>query len=166
MTHAPRTVDAAAFREAMARFASGVTVVTARSPRDGRLAGFTASAFSSLSLEPPLVLVCLDRRADSFEVFSEAEAMAVSVLAHGQRDLALHFATKGIDKFAGQALEEGEATGLPLVPGALAHIECAMHARLDGGDHVILVGRVVRAVISEGEPLIHYNRAFGRFVRS
>ncbi|GBD22916.1 p-hydroxyphenylacetate 3-hydroxylase, reductase component [bacterium HR29] len=165
MTHAPRTVDAAAFREAMARFASGVTVVTARSARDGRLAGFTASAFSSLSLDPPLVLVCLDRRADSYRVFSEAEAMAVSVLAHGQHDLALHFASKGIDKFSGRALERGEATGLPLIPGALAHIECAMHDRLEGGDHVILVGRVLRAAVGEGEPLVHYNRAFGRFVR-
>jgi len=164
MTQLPRTVDGAAFREAMARFASGVTVVTAQSPRDGRLAGFTASAFSSLSLDPPLVLVCLDRRADSFETFAQAEVMAISVLAYGQQELAMRFATKGIDKFAGQPLETGEATGLPLVRGALAHVECTMHDRLDGGDHVILVGRVLRVAVREGEPLVHFNRRFGRFL--
>lgn len=163
MTKSPDTVDPLAFREAMARFASGVTVVTARSRQDQRLAGFTASAFSSLSLEPPLVLVCLDRGADSYAVFAEAETMAISILAIDQRPLAHHFATKGADKFAGRVFDIGEATGLPLIPGAVAHVECAMHSRLDGGDHVILVGRVLRASATDREPLLHYNRSFGRF---
>lgn len=162
-TTSPNTVDPLAFREAMARFGSGVTVVTARSPRDQRLAGFTASAFSSLSLEPPLVLVCLDRGADSYAVFAEAETMAISILAADQRQLVLLFATKGADKFAGGDFEIGEATGLPLIPGAVAHVECAMHSRLDGGDHVILVGQVLRASARDREPLLHYNRSFGRF---
>lgn len=156
------SLDAAAFREAMARFASGVTVVTTRDA-SGKPVGFTASAFASLSLRPPLVAVCLDRRADSYLVFKDATHLAISMLAKGQDDIARRFATHGADKFSGGPTVEGEATSLPLVPGAIAQLECRMHAQLDGGDHVILVGEVLRAVSFDAEPLVHYQRTYGRF---
>ncbi|MFQ5382537.1 MAG: flavin reductase family protein [Dehalococcoidia bacterium] len=150
------------FRSALSRFASGVTVVTARSG-DGTDVGFTASAFSSLSLDPPLVLVCLDRSAESFPVFEQAPSFAISILGADQEEAAVRFATRGADKFGGSVLEAGDATGLPLVAGAIAHLECAMHDQLEGGDHVILVGRVVRAASNGDRPLLYFNRAFGEF---
>jgi flavin reductase ActVB len=159
----PTVVDSTAFREALARFASGVTVVTTRDAA-GAPAGFTATSFSSLSLDPPLVLVCLDKRADSFPAFEAAGHFAVSILAADQAEQARRFATKGTDKFAGVAVEWGAVTGLPLLPDALVQLECRTHQVLDGGDHIIIVGEVVRAVSSDAEPLLHFNRRFGRFV--
>jgi flavin reductase ActVB len=151
------------FRNAMARFASGVTIVTTRNG-DGAFVGFTASAFSSLSLDPPLLLVCLQKDADCYAAFMEAEHFAVSILAHGQADVARRFATKAIDKMDGTTTVAGERTGLPLIEGAAAHTECAMVDRVDGGDHTILVGEVISAVSTDLEPLLHFNRQFGRFV--
>jgi flavin reductase ActVB len=156
-------LDLGAFREAMARFASGVTVVTTRG-QTGRPFGFTASAFASLSLTPPLVAVCLDRGADSYAVFKDATQMAISMLAKGQENVARLFATRGADKFGGAPTIEGEVTKLPLVPGAIAQLECRMHAQFDGGDHVILVGEVLRAVSCDADPLVHFRRSYGEFV--
>ena len=150
------------FRNAMARFASGVTVVTTRNS-DGAFVGFTASAFSSLSLEPPLLLVCLQKDADCYAAFMESDVFAVSILARGQAEIARRFATKAIDKLKDTPVTPGAQTGLPLVSGAAAHAECRMRERIDGGDHTILVGEVVRAATSDAEPLLHYNRQFGRF---
>jgi flavin reductase ActVB len=146
----------------MSRFASGVTIVTTTDAQ-GTDWGFTASAFSSLSLDPPLVLVCLDRKAECFPAFSETNAFGVSILAESQRDIAMRFATRGTDKFAEGGLEPGPSTSLPLVTGALAQLECGMHAQLDGGDHVILVGAVRTAVVRDVTPMVHYSRQFGGF---
>jgi flavin reductase ActVB len=154
-------VDPADFRAAMSQFASGVTVVTTHDAT-GKPWGFTASAFSSLSLNPPLILVCLDRGADCCDAFESASTMAVSILAAGQDSIGMRFATRGADKFSGDTAP-GRTTGLPVIDGALAHVECEIDARLDGGDHVILVGKVVTASVAEKAPLLHYNRAFGVF---
>jgi Conserved protein/domain typically associated with flavoprotein oxygenases, DIM6/NTAB family len=148
------------FRNAMARFASGVTVVTTRNS-DGAFVGFTASAFCSLSLEPPLLLVCLQKDADCYAAFMESEVFAVSILARGQAAIARRFATKAIAKLKDTPVTPGAQTGLPLI--AAAHAECRMRERMDGGDHTILVGEVVLAATSDAEPLLHYNRQFGRF---
>lgn len=157
------TLDQTAFRNALARFASGVTVVTTAEP-GGPPVGFTASAFSSLSLDPPLVLVCLEKKAESHSAFSTADHFAISVLAEDQGDTAWRFAKRGTDKFAGFESEPGEATGLPLVPGAHVQLECRMYDRLPGGDHTILIGEVLSARSDdESAPLVHYNRLFGRF---
>jgi flavin reductase (DIM6/NTAB) family NADH-FMN oxidoreductase RutF len=153
------------FRDAMSQFASGVTVVTTRGA-DGAPVGFTASAFSSLSLDPPLVLVCLARSAESFPAFQQASTMSISILAVGQDDIALRFATRGADKFGETSTTDGTTNGMPLVDEATAHVECRIRDRLDGGDHVILVGAVTRAATAPIEPLLHYNRAFGHFVVS
>lgn len=156
------TVDLQAFRDAMARFASGVTVVTTVDG-SGSPWGFTASAFSSLSLDPPLILVCLDKRAESHGVFDQADHFAISILAAHQKDTAMRFATRGADKFGGFEVQPGEATRLPLIPEAMVHLECRMHDRLPGGDHTILIGEVLRAHSEDRSPLLHHNRAFGSF---
>jgi flavin reductase ActVB len=161
----PTELDPNDFRNAMSCFASGVTIVTTNDP-GGRPVGFTASAFSSLSLNPPLVLVCLDRRAECFDAFRTAPMMAINILAEGQDEIARRFATRGADKFGSTRTTQGAATGMPLIDGALAQVECHMHEKVDGGDHVILVGEVVRAVSGNSEPLLHYNRSFGRFEAS
>lgn len=157
------TLDQIAFRNALARFASGVTVVTTIDS-GGTPVGFTASAFSSLSLDPPLVLVCLEKKAESHAAFAETEHFAISVLAEGQGDTAWRFAKRGTNKFAGFETERGEATGMPLVPDAHVQLECRMYERLPGGDHTILIGEVLSARSDdESAPLVHYNRLFGRF---
>jgi flavin reductase ActVB len=161
----PTELDPDDFRNAMSRFATGVTIVTTNDP-GGRPVGFTASAFSSLSLNPPLVLVCLDRRAECFEAFQATDLMAINILAMGQDDIAMRFATRGADKFGATRTTAGTATGTPLIDGALAQVECRVHERVEGGDHVILVGEVVQAASDDSEPLLHYNRNFGRFQAS
>ena len=157
-------LDPTDFRDAMARFASGVTVVTTRES-DGEAVGFTASAFSSLSLDPPLLLVCLQKDADCYAAFMEAEQFGVSILAQGQSAIAMRFATKAIDKWDGTPSVPGSATGIPLIEGASARLECGTHSRADGGDHTVLIGEVLSADTSGSEPLLHFNRAFGRFVK-
>jgi flavin reductase ActVB len=156
------TLDQMQFRNAMARFPSGVTVVTTVDP-DGKHWGFTASAFSSLSLEPPLLLVCLDKRADSHPAFHGAGHFGVSILAAHQGDVAMRFAAKGVDKFVDLETHTGDITGVPLIRDAVVHLECRTYQHLEGGDHTIIVGEVLRAANAEGEPMVHYNRNFGHF---
>ncbi len=154
------TLDPADFRNALARFASGVTIVLTRN-KIGVLVGFTASAFSALSLEPPLILVCLQKDADCYPAFMQAKAFTVSILAAGQDVVARRFATKGADKLAGTPV--APASSLPRIDGASAWLDCRMHSRRDGGDHTILIGEVIAAGWSDAEPLLHFNRTFGRF---
>ena len=155
-------VEPADFRAAMSQFASGVTVVTTKDAA-GVPVGFTASAFSSLSLDPPLVLVCLDKRAECYEVFAGADAMGISILAVGQIAIALRFASRGADKFGPGGLIDGDVRQMPLVAGATVQMECAIVERLPGGDHTILIGKVLRAKTFDAQPMVHYNRVFGRF---
>ena len=152
----PLAVDAPAFRRALAQFASGVTVVTTEGP-EGPL-GLTVTAFSSLSLDPPLVLVCIDRRSETHAGF-ERGAFAVSLLAEGQEAVSQRFACGGPAKFAEGGLETG-SSGLLLVRGALAHLECRVHASVPGGDHVIYIGLVERVAVFEGRPLLHHARGY------
>jgi flavin reductase ActVB len=152
-------LDTVAFRETMSRFASGVTIVTTVDEA-GVSWGFTASAFCSLSMDPPLVLVCLDKRADCHPVFLRAERFAVSILRLHHRELAVRFATKGADKFAGGLFRGFGAPPLPVVLDALGVVLCRTHARYDGGDHTILIGEVEEAVAGEGKPLVYHNRGF------
>lgn len=149
------------FRNALAQFPSGVTITTTRAD-DGTQYGFTASAFCSLSLEPPLVLVCLQKDADCFAAFETAQSFAVTILRDGQADIARRFATKGIEKFEGLEVEASYAG--PMIVDAAAYVACETFARYEGGDHVILVGLVTRARSAGAEPLLHYNRRFGHFL--
>jgi len=147
------------FRKAMGSFAAGVTVVTVC--HDGRLAGTTVSAFSSVSMDPPLVMVCLKRDSRTLAALSQAGRFCVNILAGDQGDLAHRFARSGADdRFALTAVEAG-ICGAPLLSGAIAWVECALHAAHDGGDHEILVGRVLRVVVDEAKaPLVYVRGAF------
>lgn len=157
----PVPVDGDAFREALSRFPSGVTVVTTRDV-DGVPWGFTASAFASLSATPPLVLVCLDRAADCHEAFeARSDRFAVNILAVDHEDLALRFASKGADKFAGGGFDDGLG-GVPTLPGAVAVLECRTDDRVTGGDHTILIGLVEQVRLGDGEPMVYANRGFRR----
>lgn len=132
--------DAKAFRRALGAFLTGVTVVTTRNAA-GEMRGFTANSFSSVSLDPPLVLVCLAKTASSFPVFSAATHFAVSVLAAEQKDVSALFASKSPDKFAGAPWQLGPA-GSPVISGAAAWFDCTRHEVVEAGDHVILIGHV------------------------
>ncbi|MER6204948.1 flavin reductase family protein [Streptomyces sp. NPDC001642] len=146
------------FRAAMARFPSGVVVVTTCG-EDGTPRGFTASSFCSVSLEPPMILVCLANSADSAPSFGHCDRFAVSVLAPSHRPLALRFATKGTDKFASGGLSPGPG-GLPTVDRALSELDCTAHARHPAGDHTVLIGRVTGVRLGEGAPMVYYDRGF------
>ena len=157
-----RGVPSDAFRHLVGAFPSGVTIVTAPD-RGGGYWGFTASSFISVSLDPPLVLVALDAKADCFPAFEAAEAFVVNVLSAGQKEVALRFATRGADKFAGLSTSPGKHTGGPIIDGVAAHLECVMHERHVAGDHALLIGLVVGGERAEVEPLLYYHRTFGRF---
>lgn len=159
MRTGPDVRNTADLREAMARFASGVTLVTTRDER-GQPWGLTASAFCSLSVQPPMVLVCIDRGADCHPIFARRPEFLVSILQPHHRDLALRFATKGVDKFASGEFVDVGASRLPGLPDALALVECRVRQCHDGGDHTILVGGVVGATVNDGEPLIYFSRSF------
>lgn len=154
----PRPPLRDALREALACWPSGVTVVTTLD-LTARPRGFTASSFTSLSMDPPLVLVCLDRGADCRPAFEHARTFAVHILGSEQHELARRFASRDVDKFAGTAVRRGLG-GAPLLDGAAARLECRMERSLPGGDHVILVGRVERIVLGRSAPLLYHQRAF------
>ncbi|MFC8042145.1 flavin reductase family protein [Nocardia sp. NPDC057353] len=147
------------FIDAMAQYPSGVTIVTATDP-DGAPVGFTASSFCSVSVDPPLVLVCLARTANCFPVFAVAESFAVSVLGAEQTELAFRFATKRPDKFAGDDFVT-TAAGAVVVRDSPVRLECAVRSRVEAGDHTILVGAV--EAVSQARhlrPAIYVDRGF------
>jgi flavin reductase ActVB len=148
------------FKAAMALFASGVVVVTTRD-EDGTPKGFTASSFCSVSVDPPLVLVCLARSAGSHAAFVRSERFAVSVLQGHHERIARRFASAGTDKFVPEGLSHTPAK-LPAVAGAMCVLECTVHDRHTAGDHTILVGRVDAAMLAGGQPMIYFDREFHR----
>lgn len=153
-------MDSQHFRAALGMFATGVTIVTARS-MDGSLVGLTANSFNSVSLNPPLVLWSLAMRAGSMPVFSRGSHYAINILAAEQMPLAQRFATRDIDRFAGVPWREG-AGGAPVLEGVAAVFECANRSQYEEGDHVIFVGEVERCEARAGaQPLIfHGGRYF------
>jgi flavin reductase (DIM6/NTAB) family NADH-FMN oxidoreductase RutF len=148
------SVTADEFRRTCGRFATGVTVATALDGQ-GTPHGLTVSSFTSVSLEPPLVLICLGHAVTVIDIFRQATHFGINVLSADQRPISDRFARKGLDRFNGLAWERG-TTGVPLLPGVLAAIECAVHERFTSGDHDIFVGRMVSAKIAEGDPLLYY----------
>ena len=156
----PDSVQPETYREAMRQLASGVTVVTTTDRRGDRF-GFTASSFIPVSMEPPLVLVCIARSAMSFEVFHSCPRFVVSVLADQHRDVADRFSRSLADKFGvGQLTTTPD--GLPAVDGALSVFECETTSRHDAGDHMILMGRVYRLRTEPGHPMVYFDRGFRR----
>ncbi|MFB6578176.1 MULTISPECIES: flavin reductase family protein [unclassified Streptomyces] len=151
-------MERTALTRAMARVPGPVTVVTTIDGT-GKRWGFTANSFTSVSLEPPLVLVCLNKTASTHGAFTAADRFLINVLAHGEDEVALRFARSGVDRFADADMEPCEL-GLPGSHGACVRVACSMHAVLDAGDHSILVGRVVDTHTNDRTPLVYYNRAF------
>ena len=158
------SVDTASFRQALGQFPTGVTVVTTRDA-SGQPLGLTVSAFCSVSLEPPLVLVCIDHRSEANRGLRENGWFAVSVLGEGQEEVSRRFAVPGAFKLEGFAFLDG-GHGLPLVPWALAHVECCVRSFHDEGDHAVWVGEVARVAVHPGRPLLHHAGGYRRLVPS
>lgn len=147
--------DSVMLRRAMGCYATGITVVTARAP-DGEPVGLTANSFTSVSLEPPLLLVCPALSAATTQVLLEADHFAVNVLSDKQADLSRLFATKGTDRFAETQFETWHHD-VPIIRDALANFECQRYSVADGGDHAILVGQVEHVRFAEeGDPLLYF----------
>lgn len=150
-------VDDAQFKLAMSHFASGVTVVTTE--QDGTPFGMTVAAFSSLSLHPPLVLICIEKSVRTHEAIVTAGKFGVSILNSTQADVSNRFASRSEDKFSGIATHRG-ASGVPLIDGAVTTLECTLREQFPGGDHSIFVGEVVAIETAEGTPLIYYRSGY------
>lgn len=146
-------IDPNPFRRALGTFTTGVTVITTVD-RSGADVGITANSFNSVSLDPPMVLWSIDKSSSNLEAFTTATHFAVHVLASDQDELASRFATRGVDRFAGLAVERGTA-GLPLLAGCAARFQCRMAFRYEGGDHTILVGEVLAFDHEAREPLVY-----------
>lgn len=152
------TLDPRAFRRALGNFATGVTIVTACNSA-GQRVGVTANSFNSVSLDPPLVLWSIDKRSASHGVFEQAGHFAVNILAADQIELSNHFARPREDKFAGIDFSAGIG-GAPLLPDCAARFQCEMHQQLDGGDHWILIGRVLAFDDFGRAPLLYHQGAY------
>jgi flavin reductase (DIM6/NTAB) family NADH-FMN oxidoreductase RutF len=148
------------FRKVLGHFASGVTVLTT-CDADGRPTGLTASAFSSVSLEPPLVLICVDHKSQSYPAIKERGWFAVNILSVEQQAISRKFASSRLDKFEGVPHVVSDL-GLPLIEGALAQLECTTVSVHVEGDHTIFVGRVERARAGNGEPLLYFRGQYDR----
>ncbi|MGH9457227.1 MAG: flavin reductase family protein [Thermoanaerobaculia bacterium] len=152
-------IDEAGFRKAMSCFASGVTIVTTED--EGHWYGLTVSAFSSLSLDPPLVLVAIEKTTRAHEAIGRAERFAVNVLREEQESISNQFASRVEDRFDGIDVRSG-VLKIPVLAEALAVIECRLREKLPGGDHSIFVGEVVAADIREGNPLLYFRSDYRR----
>lgn len=151
-------IDDDAFKRALRHWASGVTVVTAAA--DGEVHGMTVSAFSSVSADPPLVLVCANRTSKTNEVITAGGTFAVNILEAGQSDVSTRFAMASAEtRFTDTEWSPGLA-GLPLIKGALAHMECDVQSAHDAGSHTIFIGLVKRCTVFSGKPLCYYNGGY------
>jgi 3-hydroxy-9,10-secoandrosta-1,3,5(10)-triene-9,17-dione monooxygenase reductase component len=152
-------VDERTFRLACGHFATGVSIVTILDT-DGQRHGLTANSFTSVSLDPPLILVCVDKRIATYPVMERAEGWLVNILADDQEELSRRFATPDIDKFQGMETAEGPF-GAPRIAGSIAYLGVRAHERHDGGDHGIFVGEVTDVEFTEGDPLVFYKGMYG-----
>ena len=146
------------FLRACAQFATGVAITTVL---DGAGAphGMTVNSFTSVSLIPPLVLVCIDHKAGIRNLLLKTEFFAINVLRENQQQLSMQFARPGEDRFGTVEWFPGE-TGVPLIPGALATLECSVFERIESGDHTVMIGEVVSAVRHEGRPLLYFSSSY------
>lgn len=148
------------FKRALSSWASGVCVVTTND--DGLLYGLTVSSFTSLSLEPPLVLVCLSDQNRMVSMIGSSKRFAVSVLGAAQEEASRYFASPGREPTEGFVEIPGDWTELeqPFVAGSIAHLVCRLHRMVEGGDHTVVIGEVVHATASEGAPLLYFRRGY------
>jgi flavin reductase (DIM6/NTAB) family NADH-FMN oxidoreductase RutF len=156
-------IDHDLFRAVLGRFASGITVITAAAP-DGTPHGMTVSAFSSLSLEPPLILACIANDATMAPLLSACASFSVNILSSQQEALSRRFAGPLDDRFAGVGYTAGEL-GNPVLDDVLAWLECRLVARHPAGDHTIMVGQVEHAGVRDGRPLLYYRGGYAQLER-
>jgi flavin reductase (DIM6/NTAB) family NADH-FMN oxidoreductase RutF len=154
----PAEVDPDQFRLLLGHFATGVTILTVIAP-DGRLLGMTANSLASVSLQPPLLSVCVDREAEMHDVILNVPRFVVNVLSSPQEALARRFSDKHEDRFDGIGYQLNPE-GLVLLDGAVAHIDCERHAHYPGGDHTIVIGRVIGGTTRNGHPLLFYRGGY------
>lgn len=157
------TVDQHSFRAVLGRFSSGVTVVTSRDKRK-RDQGMTVSAFCSVSLDPPLVLMCIEHASTLYKTLDSASHFTVNILSEGQEAMARRFAERGANRFEGIGFTRGQ-NGMAILEDILGHVECEIVARHEAGDHDIIVGSVDVAVANEGKPLLYYRGGYARLER-
>jgi flavin reductase (DIM6/NTAB) family NADH-FMN oxidoreductase RutF len=155
-------IDPRELRNVMGHFATGVTIITTKDV-SGKPFGLTANAFSSLSLDPPLVLICVDKKVDCYACFDQSKVFVVNILSEGQDQLSTRFATKGIEKFEGVAVRPGNL-GVPLLEGAVAHIECTLTSAYEGGDHTIYIGEIQSVAASGDRPLLFFKGKYSRLL--
>ncbi|NRQ37401.1 flavin reductase family protein [Nonomuraea sp. NN258] len=156
-------LDAEGYRRALAVHAAGVVIITAQS--DGIPVGLTATSFSSVSLDPPLVSFYVDRTSTTWPRLGAADHFAVNVLASDQAELAARFARRGTDRFAEPTRWRAGPLGAPLLQDVSAHLICLPHETMDVGDHVLVVGMVAEARVHRpGRPLLYHQGRFGRFI--
>jgi flavin reductase (DIM6/NTAB) family NADH-FMN oxidoreductase RutF len=155
-------IDGREFRNTLSHFGSGVVIVTGM--LNGVPAGLSAQSFSSLSLDPPLVLLCPARTSTSWPKLRESGKFCINILAEDQKPICDVFAKTGIDKFAALTWRPG-ITGSPVIDGVLAYIDCDLHSEHDGGDHTIVVGKVVDIAILDRSrgPLLFFRGGYGKF---
>lgn len=154
------SIDSLELRRVMGHFATGVTVITTRD-KDGTPQGLTANAFMSLSLNPPLVIVSVDKTAQCYACFERENGFTVNFLSEGQEEISRRFATKGIDKFAGIQWREG-SNGAAILDGVIGSVECKIIECHDGGDHTIVVGEIVNVAASGDRPLLFFKGKYQR----
>ena len=150
--------DQQEFRDVIGRFASGVTIIT--TSVDGAPFGTTASAVSSLSLEPPMVLICIEKTTVSHYAFEESGVFVVNILRDSQASASQRFADPSVDKFEDVEFEPG-IDGVPVLKDALASLECRLTFSYHGGDHSIFVAQVENVIVREGDPLIYFRGEYG-----
>jgi len=156
-------IDSDTFRAALGRFSCGITILTARDQK-GRDHGMTVSAFCSVSLEPPLVLVSVGHDASMHGLMMRAESVGISVLSSGQEPLSRRFADPESDRFDGIGYARGEK-GVALLDDALVHLECDVIDRHEAGDHTIIICAVERAEAFDGRPLLYYRGGYAQLER-
>jgi flavin reductase (DIM6/NTAB) family NADH-FMN oxidoreductase RutF len=154
----PARVDKAEFCRTCAKFPTGVTILTMRDS-EGGARGMTASSFTSVSLDPPLVLVCVDHKASVLEHLRRSEHVGINILSEEQSDLSSRFARHGEDRFADVEWTAGHQ-GVPLIPGVLASFECRIDRIVDAGDHAIVIAEVLRAEYRDGRPLVYFGSGY------
>ena len=153
-------IDSQKLRRILGHFATGVTVITTKDLA-GAPFGLTANAFTSLSLNPPLILICVDKAAQCYSCFADSNVFTVNFLREDQEEISRRFATKGADKFAGLNWHEG-ANGVAVLDGAIGYLECKIVQSYEGGDHTIIVGEVLNGVATGEPPLLFFRGEYRR----
>jgi flavin reductase (DIM6/NTAB) family NADH-FMN oxidoreductase RutF len=159
-------IDGETFKRLGRSTAGAVSVISAHDRTGDHIVALTVSSFATLSYEPPLAMFAIQHSADSYTSMVGSKAFGVSLLAADQADIARQFARKGPDKIANASFDYGRVIEVPLIPGALAHIECSTNQVVTSGDHAIIVGLIEAMRDRQGQPLIYFARRYGSFLAS